>query len=72
MWHDSQFIENIKMTAVKYGYKFDKGENLVPKIMTGASNLVTFSIPFNYSKCAQKGVCLCKRRQIVCCRYQKC
>ena len=72
MWYDSPFIENIKMNPIKYGYKVDKGENLVLTIMTEPSILVAFSIPFNYSKCSQPGVCLCKRRQIVCCRYQKC
>ena len=60
------------MNPAKYGHKFDDGENLVPAIITELSILVSFSIPCNYSKCSQPGVCLCKRRQIVCYRYRKC
>ena len=53
------------MNPAKYGHKFDDGENLVPAIITELFILVSFSIPCNYSKCSQPGVCLCKRRQIV-------
>ena len=55
------------MNSVKYEHKFDEGENLVPAIIP-----VNFSIPCNYSKCSQRGVCLCKQRQIVCYRYRIC
>ena len=72
MWHNSPFIENIKMNPVKYRHKFDEGENLVPEIITEPPIPVNFSIPCNYSKCLQPAICLCKQRQIVCYRYRKC
>ena len=60
------------MNPVKYGHKFDEGENLVPAIITEPYIAVNFSIHCNYSKCSQPGICLCKQRQIVCYRYRKC
>ena len=39
------------MKPVKYGYKFDEGEDLVPTIMTELSIPVGVSIPCNDSKC---------------------
>ena len=72
MWHQSPFIENIKMNPIKYGYKFDEEENLIPTIMIELSISVGLSLPFNYSKCSRPGVCRYRRRQVVCCRYRKC
>ena len=69
MWHQAPFIENIKMNPVKYGYKFDEGENLLPTIMTEFSISVGLSIDCNYSKWSRPGVCRCRRRQIAYCRY---
>ena len=43
------------MNPVKYGYKFDGGEILVPTVMTGAPIPVVFSVPCNYSKCSRLG-----------------
>ena len=51
MRYHCPFIEDIQMNFVKYEYKFDEEENLVPRIMTEASIPVGFSIPCNYSKC---------------------
>ena len=34
IWCHYPFIKDIQMNPVKYGYKFDIGENLVPTIMT--------------------------------------
>ena len=45
--YQSPFKENIKMNPVKYGYKFDEGENLLPTIMTELSISVGLSIPCN-------------------------
>ena len=36
------FIDNIKMNSVKYGHKFDEGENLVPAILTELSSSLVF------------------------------
>ena len=71
MWHQSPFIEKTKMNPVKYGYKFDGGENLLPTITTELSISVGLSIPCNYSKCSRLGVCRCRQRQTVCCHYWK-
>ena len=45
------------MNPVKYGYKFDEGENLVPTVMMELSTPVGLSIPCNYSKYSLPGVC---------------
>ena len=71
MWHQAPFIENIQMNPVKYGYKFDEGENLLPTIMTELSISVGFSISCNYSECSRPGICRCRQRKIVCCHYRK-
>ena len=71
MWHQAPFIEYIKMNPVKYGYKFDEGENLLPTIMTELSISVGFSISCNYSECSRPGICRCRQRKIVCCHYRK-
>ena len=42
MWHHSPFVENIKMNSVKYGHKFDEGENLVPAVITEPSIPLVF------------------------------
>ena len=51
MWHNSPFIKTICLNPVKYGYKFDEGEDLVPAIMTELSIPVGLSVPCNDSKC---------------------
>ena len=61
MWYNSPFIEKIQMNPVKYGYKFDEEENLVPTVMTEPPIPVGFSILCNYSEFSQLGVCLCRR-----------
>ena len=45
------------MNPVKYGYKFDEGENLLPTVMMELSTPVGLSIPCNYSKYSRPGVC---------------
>ena len=47
----------IQMNPVKYGYKFDEGENLLPTVMMELSTPVGLSIPCNYSKYSRPGVC---------------
>ena len=60
------------MNPVKYGYKFDEGENPLSTIMTELSILIGLSIPCNYFECSRPGVCRCRQRKIVCCYYRIC
>ena len=53
----SIYRREIQMNPVKYGYKLDEGENLVPTVMMELSTPVGLSIPCNYSKYSRPGVC---------------
>ena len=60
------------MSPAKCRYKFNKGENLVPAVVTEPPIPVEFFILCNCSKCSRPGVSPCRLIQIVCCCYQKC
>ena len=72
MWYHCPFTENIHLNPLEYGYKIDEEENLVPIIMTEPCIADDFPQQCHCVKCARQGVCPCRQKKIVCCRYCKC
>ena len=69
VWHHSPFTENIKKNPVKYGHKFDEGEDLVPEIVMELSIPVSFLFLVIILNVDNWQSAYAKRRQILYCCY---
>ena len=65
-------MESVDLNPEEYGYRHDDDANLIPQIMGNSMQPESFPTPCKCKKCARENNCICRIRQIECCKYWAC
>ena len=64
--------ESINMNPLEYGYIEDDNMIIIPVIVIKEVVPEDFPMPCNCLKCARSNICICRIKNIECCKFCKC